>query len=161
MRLKSVVVLSLLVVAVLQAEEPKPKVAEPKGLTGSWRVIVVEGLGVRKEGAQAETWVFDKDVLTIHGSTGRKEAQLTYLENTKTMEFEWTREARAGDPPPKPEPGIFKIKDGKLLLCYCSSDPFGGGPRERPKEFAGPVAEIGKCSFTFYTLEPVGKDPPK
>lgn len=101
--------------------------------------------------------MFDKGILTVHGKGGRKEPPLTYRENAKASpsEFDWTREARAGDPPGKPEPG------GKLLLCYSSGDPFGGGPRQRPKEFARPVPKIGECSFALYILELVDKAPLK
>lgn len=162
MRNASAFVLFLIITAVaLQAEE-----AKPKGLAGSWRVIATESLGVRADGGSDggpdEIWGFDKGVLTIK-RPGHKEVVLTYRENTKASpsEFDWTREARAGDKPPKPEPGIYKFEDGKLLLCYCSGDPFGGGPRQRPKEFAGPVSKIGECSFSLYMLESVGKAPPK
>lgn len=161
----SAILLFILIAAAAQAAAAQVEEAKPKDLTGSWRVVAEESLGVRTERAPEpdQIWVFDKGILTVRGKGGRKEAPLTYRENAKASpcEFEWTREARAGDKPPKPEPGIYKFEDGKLLLCYCSGDPFGGGPRQRPKEFAGPVAKIGECSFSFYILEPVGKAPPK
>jgi len=149
MRNTMAIMLFLTVAAAVQSDE-----AEPKGLTGSWRPVSIDGGKPRAE-VQDETWVFDKNVLTIHRHKYGRVVVLTYSESPEASpsEFEWTRKANPKAPPPKAEPGIYKFEDRKLVLCYCSN-----GRPERPKAFES-VASAGrdKPSFTVYILEPVRK----